>query len=226
MATKKTPGHERRAKKMKRACEQYGYAGGCIVPGCQNGPVLHHFVPRRIGGSDGLSNLIPICKQHEVPLHRAGRYARLREGGELAKAEGFRSKVVYPKAIQFQWGCADCLFGFTTKPKYCEVCKTPAGQLSCIRSDSPTLATLALPPKELSPKKQRREDRKEAQAAMDPGDALFAEQLQFDKLQRLKNRKRFSKYGGHLRTNLAAPFIVQLRAQIKREANGNASTEP
>lgn len=63
--------------RMKRdACTQYGYEKGCIVPGCDNRPILHHFVPRSKGGTDTVGNLVSICKEHEEPIHRATRLIR------------------------------------------------------------------------------------------------------------------------------------------------------
>lgn len=61
------------------ACRQYGYASGCIVPGCDGNTRLHHFVPRRLGGTDAISNLISICARHEFGLHQAGYMARVQE---------------------------------------------------------------------------------------------------------------------------------------------------
>lgn len=62
--------------RLARVCKQYGYASGCIVPGCKAKPRLHHFIPRREGGTNAIENRIAICHGHEVPLHKAGAYAR------------------------------------------------------------------------------------------------------------------------------------------------------
>lgn len=65
--------------RLKRAAEQYGYDYGCIVPGCCREPIIHHFIPRKKGGRDGIKNMIAICKFHEEPLHDAGvRYMLMR----------------------------------------------------------------------------------------------------------------------------------------------------
>lgn len=61
------------------ACRQYGYESGCIVPGCEGSTMLHHLVPRRLGGTDAISNLISICHRHEFGLHKAGHLARVQE---------------------------------------------------------------------------------------------------------------------------------------------------
>ncbi len=70
---------QRHDNRLAAACAQYRYVSGCIVPGCINRVRLHHIVPRRAGGTDALSNLMPICAHHESKLHFAGHVARLQE---------------------------------------------------------------------------------------------------------------------------------------------------
>lgn len=65
-----------RAARLRAAAAQYGYPGGCIVPGCERNPILHHITPRRRGGPDAIENLLPICKRHENPIHLAGSFAK------------------------------------------------------------------------------------------------------------------------------------------------------
>lgn len=60
-------------------CVQYGYAKGCIVPGCDRDTKLHHIVPRRAGGTDAITNLVCICHTHEYKVHKAGHWARVQE---------------------------------------------------------------------------------------------------------------------------------------------------
>ncbi len=63
----------RSAKRITAACKQYGYAHGCVVPGCYGQPRLHHMVPKRAGGTDALANMISICEHHETLIHRSSR---------------------------------------------------------------------------------------------------------------------------------------------------------
>lgn len=65
--------------RIAKACAQYGYTYGCIVPGCAGRPRLHHLVPRRAGGTDALHNQIAICPEHEHRVHFAGAVARALE---------------------------------------------------------------------------------------------------------------------------------------------------
>lgn len=65
--------------RIRKACEQYRYSHGCIVPGCKGNVRLHHMVPRREGGTDAIANLIAICPKHEEPIHNAGAWMRREE---------------------------------------------------------------------------------------------------------------------------------------------------
>lgn len=64
-------------------CSQYGYHSGCIVPGCYEPTRSHHIVPKRHGGSDGISNRMAICERHEYHVHLAGRVARMMQHGVM-----------------------------------------------------------------------------------------------------------------------------------------------
>jgi hypothetical protein len=209
--------------RMARVCASYGYAAGCIVPGCTNAPILHHFVARREGGTNAIENLIPICKKHEAPLHKAGVYARKWEREKPTAKQEKRAMIplrsakekVAARTTSFLYGCTDCFFMHTAKPAWCEVCKTPGTRLSCIRSDSPTLRSvqrLAEP----TTKQAKRQAKLEARAQLEKEDPMHAEHLKFERIQRAKKTKRFSAYGGDLRTNLAAPFIVRLRKAAQK----------
>lgn len=76
---------DRTALRMRKACLQYGYDGGCIVPGCDRPAILHHFIPRRAGGTDAIANMISICKAHEQAIHAAGYFMRMVEEGNSVK---------------------------------------------------------------------------------------------------------------------------------------------
>ena len=221
-----TPPHKY-ATRMAAVCASYGYASGCIVPGCTNVPILHHFIPRRSGGTNAIHNLIPICKDHEAPLHKAGAYARKWENkkpGVKAEDRALRSIRTTKErravcATTFLYGCTDCHFMHTTKPAWCEVCKCRGSHLSCIRSDSPTLRSVQREAEPTS-KRAKRQAKLEARAQLEQEDPLHAEHLKFERIQRAKKTKHFSAYGKDLRTNLAAPFIVRLR---KEASNNDAS---
>lgn len=87
----------RAQERLEKAFAHWGFRG-CVVPGCEGQPRLHHIVPRREGGSDGLHNLLPICERHETNIHRAGQAARLLAKGYPADLDGFtrkqRSKIL------------------------------------------------------------------------------------------------------------------------------------
>jgi len=61
----------RGTKRVTAACKQYGYDHGCIVPGCYGQPRLHHMVPKRVGGTYALKNMIAICEHHETLIHQS-----------------------------------------------------------------------------------------------------------------------------------------------------------
>lgn len=56
-------------QKVSRVAKQYGYSSGCIVPGCKLPARIHHIVARRNGGTNELTNLMPMCYDHESRVH-------------------------------------------------------------------------------------------------------------------------------------------------------------
>lgn len=132
---------ERYLRKLHAACSQYGYAMGCIVPGCTGRPILHHFVPRRAGGSNAIANLIAICPAHEKPLHAAGHAARIMAGdGPMPPRSKMTPRRPPPR---IQYGCADCLFSHPSRPPYCPMCKQRGTSMGSVDINGPTLKTLA-----------------------------------------------------------------------------------
>ena len=66
---------------MRKVCEQYGIGIECIIPDCTGTPRLHHIVPRAKGGTNAITNLMPICEKHERNVHtskaKERRYKKL-----------------------------------------------------------------------------------------------------------------------------------------------------
>ncbi len=131
-----------RSSRLESAYAYWGWRG-CVVPGCKNAVVLHHMVPRREGGTNGLHNLLPICKQHEEPLHAAGHYARTgrvpRTSKQLkprlaattaVKATQKASVDELPHTKRYVFGCEDCGHQYSERPSFCGVCKASGESLS------------------------------------------------------------------------------------------------
>lgn len=151
--------------KRKEVFAYWGFSD-CVVPGCKEYPKLHHFVPRRVGGNEDPSNLVPICSFHENPLHAAGYYARTgnlhsvartapkpKQKNPLVSRPVVRVFTPAPVArrAELVYGCVDCEFQFDNRPSYCGDCKVKGGQLSCIASKSLALKAYRAP--ELDPAK-------------------------------------------------------------------------
>lgn len=75
-------------KEVQRVAKQYGYKSGCIVPGCNLPARIHHIVPRRLGGTNALENLMPICYKHEAAIHAA-----CKKYEQIKRAERYREKA-------------------------------------------------------------------------------------------------------------------------------------
>ena len=68
---------------------------GCMCVNCSkncgNDIIFHHIVPLSVGGSNNISNIVPICEQCDGLIHSINRTnwkALQRAGIERAKAEG------------------------------------------------------------------------------------------------------------------------------------------
>lgn len=130
---------DRRRARLDKAAAQYGYAGGCIVPGCTRDVRLHHFVPKREGGTDAIANLVPMCAYHEAPLHHAGQYARKYflsgEACTLPKRAMKRRQrhAPLPPPVK-RYGCMDCGFTHRVRPSHCEVCKVSGEKMGHLKT--------------------------------------------------------------------------------------------
>lgn len=129
----------RRKQKAERCALQYGYAGGCIVPGCGRDVRLHHIVPRREGGTNAMANLMPICAHHEALVHKAGHYARkylLNDGNRMDLLGGVRKRSLHaalPQRGRMLYGCMDCGFNLDKRPAFCAVCKVSGDRMGHMR---------------------------------------------------------------------------------------------
>lgn len=240
---------------------------GCVVHGCENAAILHHFVPRRAGGSDEPSNLIPICKYHERPIHIAGSYARAVEDGSNKKLANFEKMLRLgvgasgpfkkktpdpvpmdpPSTGEYRYGCTDCAFMHTEKPSYCSCCKVSGARMSCIKAASATLRAYSEDPAIVVSKSFGNTwecpgclsrssviewcvhcgvhyhmimmGKKKRKKVVHAKPALTTEEChdQFDKYRRDRAKAKGKKdhnyaYGKELATNMAAPFILRLKA--------------
>lgn len=129
----------RRKQRADRCALQYGYAGGCIVPGCKREVRLHHIVPRREGGTNAMGNLMPICAHHEALVHKAGHYARkylLNDRDRMDLLGAVRKRSLHgpvPAHGKLFYGCVDCGFNLYARPAYCAVCKVSGERMGHMR---------------------------------------------------------------------------------------------
>jgi 5-methylcytosine-specific restriction endonuclease McrA len=59
----------------RRISEQVTQGAHCIVCGTVENLHAHHVLPRAFGGTDDLSNLVPVCREHHPTVERHTRTA-------------------------------------------------------------------------------------------------------------------------------------------------------
>ena len=94
------------------------YGGKCANCGSSDDLEIHHIVPVALGGTDNVTNLIPLCHVCHLSAHRGRSIDDIKEHLGTAKRGGRKSKIDFD---EFDKAFEKYATGRIGKKKFCEL---------------------------------------------------------------------------------------------------------